>query len=170
MDNNNLYRITEQDVHVIMENVLRRVLKEFYDKKNVAQLWDEAVSMLGSQEFAQIIEDNWEMDEIYTRLKDVTGMDDETLDAIDYDEFVNLMGQHLDLETQYEILKYIGEETGEFSVDDVTDAPVEKVIDVDSFDEMEPLEGGEISSEDEVEVDDDEEYEDPEFKGMNDLN
>lgn len=166
MSNKNLYRITESDVHIIMENAVKRILKEFYDQRNVAQLWAEALDMLGAETFVSILEDNWDMGDIYDKLIERTNMNEEDLDAITYEEMADLMGDCLDLEDQYEILKFVGEETGKFTVDDVTDAPAEVNVDIDSYDDAVD---DEVSSEDEVEVEDDEEYEDPEFRGMNDL-
>lgn len=167
MSNKALYRITEQDVHLIIENSVRRILREFYDSKNVAQLWNEVVEMLGAQEFVSIIEDGWDMNEIYSELVDKTGMDEEELDAAPYEEIASLMGEYLDTNFKYELLNFLSEETGQFSVDDVTDAPQQ--VTIDQFNDFDNEAGDEVSSEEEVEVEDDEEYEDPEFRGMNDL-
>ena len=165
MKNNNIYRITETDVRIITENIARRILKEYYDQKNLRQLWDEAIDMLGAEEFVSLLENNWDMGEIYDELIEKTGMNEEDLDAITYDEIAELMKHILDVNTQYEILDFIGNETGEFTVDDITDAPVERDITVDNFDDV--VDGDEVSSEEEIE--DEEEYEDPEFEEMDNL-
>lgn len=156
-----LYRITEQDVHMIMENVVRRVLKEFYDQKNLKELWIEAINMIGAKNFVSILDDGYDMSDIYDTLIQKTGISEEDLDAIGYDEFADLMLDHLNPEEQYNILSYVGDETGAFTVDDVV---MSNTIDIDSIDDIDSI-GNEISSEDEVEVDD-EEYEDPEFEDI----
>lgn len=165
---NKLFRITEQDVHVIMENVVRRVLKEYYDQKNLQQLWVEAIDILGAQTFVEILDDNYNMGNIYDKLIEKTGMDEEELDAIPYDEMADLMLHNLDPDTQYDILSFLSQETGAFEVDDITDAPTNTEITIDSFDDMFDSDG-EVASEDEVETEEDEEeFEDPEFAGMDD--
>lgn len=164
----NLYRITEQDVHMITENVVRRILKEFYDQKNLKQLWAEALQILGAHNFVEILDDNYDMGEVYDKLIEATGMDEEELDAIPYEEFADLMGESLDPDTQYQILSFLSNETGAFEVNDITDAPVETNVDIDNFDDLDVEPDAELPVDTEIE-DDEEEYEDPEFKGMNDL-
>ena len=126
---NKLYKITEQDVLAITENIVRRIIKENTGnqlaKNKIRGIWDELINKISPSQFVDDLEEIVDLDEIYDNLESATGIDRQALEAMDDERLLETIFDVLDPE---DIEDYINEiayieniELEEYEVDDAMD-------------------------------------------------
>ena len=171
---NKLFRITESDVHNIMENVIRRIITEnYYSQSSILETWMDVVNKLGPKDFVDFIYDkgydeslggDWDIEDVFDELES-QGLDREMLGEIEDNDLISLMQDRLSQGLQLKILQYIDSQVPNLGLTDDVKDPNETYVDVERFNDKVD---NEVVSSDEEEVEDDEEPVDSEFIGMDD--
>lgn len=94
MAKNKVFRLTEEDVKIVLENVARRILKEGSIETADIQAWDEIEEMVGAHAMLQMVWDYLDVSQIqefigYMRdelnLDSIGSMNDEDEDEMEDD-------------------------------------------------------------------------------------
>lgn len=168
MDTNRLYRITEEDIHIIIENTVRRILREenLYSQESINKTWMDIIDQIGIDDFIKMIDEkvyeneqgyDWDKEDIYDELEPQTGLSYDDLEAMEPDQISDLMLNRLSPDLQYKILKYASDQY-DLGLTDNIETPDEVVKNIDDYDD--DIEGEPVEVEDNTEDDYDDEYED----------
>ena len=84
---NRLFRITENDVYTIMENVVRRIIKESAANSMFRNVWDGLITTAGAENIVNYMDEEGYLDDIYQDLDGSAGLS--------YDEIVELPDENL---------------------------------------------------------------------------
>lgn len=178
MDTNKLYRITEEDIHIIIENTVRRILREEtgYSQESIKQTWMDAINQIGVENFIDLIDEkvydenkehyDWDKEDIYGELEPQTGLSYDDLEAMEPEQISDLMLNRLSPDLQYKILIYVSDQYSDLELTDNVKNPDEVVKNIDDYNDDIEGEPVEVNVNTELDYDDDDEREDSEFIGM----